>query len=83
MLREFLDDFISAYIDDIIIYLDSLQDDYQRKVKKVLDKLHDIGLQYNINKSAFERDIVKYLVFIIYTGDRIYIDPAKVEVIYI
>ena len=80
-LREFLDDFVSAYVDDIIIYSDGSQDDHQRKVKKVLDKLRDAGLQCDINKSEFEKDTVKYLGFIVRAGDGIHVDPAKVEAI--
>ena len=38
-LREFLDDFVSAYIDDIIIYSSGSRIDHRRKVAKVLQKL--------------------------------------------
>ena len=47
----------------------------------MLRKLRDTGLQYDIAKSEFEKDSVKYLGFIIQAGKGIYIDPKKVEAI--
>ena len=80
-LREYLDDFVSAYIDNIIIYSNGTLSDYRRKVSDILRKLRDTGLQYDIAKSEFEKDSVKYLSFIIQAGKGIYIDPKKVEAI--
>ena len=53
-LQEYLDDFISAYVDDIIIYSSGSIEDYRRKVYEVLQKLKDAGLQCDIRKSEFE-----------------------------
>jgi hypothetical protein len=39
LLREHLDDFASAYIDDMIIYSNGIREDHFRKVKTVLQKL--------------------------------------------
>jgi hypothetical protein len=39
ILREYLDDFVSAYIDDIIIYSNGSIADHRRKVNEVLSKL--------------------------------------------
>src|SRR5437667_4554390 len=39
VLRDYLDDFVSAYIDDILIFSLGSLSDYREKVKKVLSKL--------------------------------------------
>ena len=80
-LREYLDDFVSAYVDDIIIYSHGSLADHRRKVGKVLQKLQDAGLQCDIGKSEFEQKTVKYLGFIIHAGEGIHVDPQKVEAI--
>lgn len=80
-LQEFLDDFVSAYIDDIIIYSSGSRKDHRRKVAKVLQKLQAAGLQCDINKSEFEQDSVKYLGFIVRAGKGVHVDPKKVEAI--
>lgn len=81
VLREYLDDFVSAYIDDIIIYSSGSLANHRRKVCKVLQKLQDAGLQCDITKSEFEQNAVKYLGFIIRAGQGICVDPKKVEAI--
>ena len=72
---------MSVYIDDIIIYTNGTLADYRRKVGDVLQKLIDTSLQYNITKSEFEQDLVKYLGFIIEAKKGIYVDLKKIEAI--
>ena len=43
-LHEYLDKFISAYLDDTLIYIDGSLEDYQHKVKLVLKRLQKAGL---------------------------------------
>jgi hypothetical protein len=81
VLQEYLDDFVSAYVDDIIIYSSESLADHRRKVRKVLQKLREAGLQCDIAKSEFEQDSVKYLGFIIRARQGICVDPKKVEAI--
>jgi hypothetical protein len=80
-LQEYLDDFVSAYVNNIIIYSSGTLADHRRKVSKVLQKLKNAGLQYDIMKSEFEQDLVKYLGFIIQAGKGVHVDPKKVEAI--
>ena len=80
-LREYLDDFVSAYVDDIIIYSSGSLADHRRKVSRVLAKLQRAGLQCDIGKSEFEQTSVKYLGFIIRAGEGLHVDPKKVEAI--
>jgi len=76
-----LDDFVSAYIDDILIFSHGTRSDHRDKVKKVLQKLQDAGLQVDIDKCCFEVQKVKYLGFIIEAGKGIAMDPEKVAAI--
>jgi hypothetical protein len=80
-LRDYLDEFCSAYIDDILIYSDGSLQDHRRKVKQVLQRLRDAGLQIDIDKCEFEATSVKYLGFIIKAGEGIHVDPEKVKAI--
>ena len=54
ILREYLDDFVSAYIDDILIYTNGSRSEYRQHVRKIFVKLHEAGLQLDIDKSEFE-----------------------------
>jgi hypothetical protein len=65
ILQDYLDDFVSAYIDDILIYLSGSLHDHRQKVGKVLQRLIDAGLQVDIDKCEFETKRVKYLGYII------------------
>ncbi|XP_044723724.1 reverse transcriptase (RNA-dependent DNA polymerase) domain-containing protein [Hirsutella rhossiliensis] len=64
-LRDFLDEFCSAYIDDILIYSSGSLADHRNKVRQVLARLRDAGLQIDIDKS----------------GKGIRVDPEKVQAI--
>jgi hypothetical protein len=72
---------VSAYVNDIIIYTNGTLADHRRKVGEVLQKLIDASLQYNITKSEFEQDSVKYLGFIVEARKGIHVNPKKVEAI--
>jgi hypothetical protein len=80
-LRDYLDDFCSAYVDDILIYTDGSLDKHREHVRKVLRRLHEAGLQLDIDKSEFEVTTTKYLGFVITAGEGISMDPAKVAAI--
>lgn len=81
ILQDFLDEFCSAYIDDILIYSDGSLEDHRKKVKQVLARLQKAGLQVDIDKCEFETTSVKYLGFIIEAGKGIRVDPEKVRAI--
>ena len=79
VLFEYLDDFCTAYLDDILIYLEDPAE-HELHVRKVLQKLIDAGLQVDIKKCEFSVTRTKYLGFIIST-DGIAVDPEKVAAI--
>jgi transposase InsO family protein len=80
VLRDILDDFCSAYIDDIIIFSRSRKE-HRRHTEEVLKRLRDAGLQCDIDKCEFEVRSTKYLGFIIEAGKGIRMDPEKVKAI--
>ena len=79
MLFNYLDDFYTAYLDNILIYLDNKLE-YKHYVKKVLNRLRDTGLQIDLKKCEFYVTRTKYLGFIIST-DGIKVNPDKISVV--
>ena len=79
VLFDYLDDFCTAYLDDILIYSDN-ELEHEEHVTKVLERLRKAGLQADIKKCEFSVTRTKYLRFIISTNG-IEVDPEKVEVI--
>lgn len=81
MLQEFLDEFASAYLDDILVFSSGPLAEHREHVKRVLGRLQDAGLHLDIDKCEFEVQSTKYLGFIIEAGKGVQMDPAKVEAI--
>jgi hypothetical protein len=79
VLFDYLDDFCTAYLDDILIYSEN-ELDHQEHVRKVLLRLREAGLQADIKKSEFNVYRTKYLGFYIST-DGIEVDPEKTATI--
>jgi hypothetical protein len=80
-LRDYLDDFCSAYVDDVLVYTEGSLDDHREHVRKVLSRLQEAGLQLDIDKCEFEVKVTKYLGFIIKAGVGVQMDPEKVRAI--
>lgn len=78
-LREYLNEFCTAYIDNILIYLEDLAT-YRQYIKKVLERLRKAGLQVDISKCQFEAIEISFLGLIISTKG-IRMDPSKVAAI--
>lgn len=78
-LKGYLDEFCTAYIDDILIFSHSLEE-HQEHVKKVLKRLSEAVLQIDIKKCEFHIKSIKFLGFII-TAEGKKMDPAKFEAI--
>jgi len=77
VLCQFLDDFCTAFLDDILIYSNTLEE-HKKQVYKVLKALSDAGLHLKPEKCHFHKQEVKYLGFIIGTNG-IRMDPEKVS----
>ena len=79
ILWDYLDVFCTTYINDILIYSDTLKE-HRQHVWQILQKLQRAGLQLDIDKCEFHVQEVKYLGLIIGV-DGIKMDPVKVEAI--
>ena len=78
-LREFLDDFCIAYLDDILIYSDC-EAEHEIHVKRVLQKLREAELQVDVTKCAFHVIEVPYLELIIIT-ESVKMNFVKIDTI--
>jgi RNase H-like domain found in reverse transcriptase/Reverse transcriptase (RNA-dependent DNA polymerase)/Integrase zinc binding domain/Chromo (CHRromatin Organisation MOdifier) domain/Aspartyl protease len=78
-LREYLDIFTVAYLDDILVYSKSYEEHVQH-VTKVLSALEKHGLRVNLEKCEFHKQRVEFLGSII-TTKGVLMDPKKVEAV--
>ena len=78
-LFKFLGDFYSVYLDNILIYSNTLEE-YKQYITQVLERLQAARLQVDIRKSEFYVQETAFLGVIV-GADGIRIDPKKIEVI--
>jgi hypothetical protein len=79
VLSDYLDVFCIAYLDDILIYLDSLEE-HQRHIRQVLQWLKEVGLTLKLSKCEFHTDKTEYLGYII-SPTGIQMDPEKLKTV--
>ena len=76
ILRDELDICCSAYIDDVVIY-NGTQKEHRSAVLRIIRKLADAGLQLDFDKSEFKGGIIKYLGYLIETGQEPQVNPRE------
>jgi hypothetical protein len=74
VLQQYLDVFVTAYLKDILIYSDNINN-HHNHILKVLEALSEAGLHLKPEMCKFHHQEVKYLGFIISTSG-IKFDPA-------
>ncbi|KAJ5290754.1 gag/polymerase/env polyprotein [Penicillium angulare] len=79
VLADCLDVFATVYVDDILIYSETLEEHIQH-VRHVLERLRGAGLQAALHKCEFHVEETKFLGFIVGV-DGVRADPDKVAVI--
>jgi hypothetical protein len=79
ILYLYLDVFCTAYINDILVYLDNLLE-HKEYIKKILRVLQDISFQFDIKKYKFEVTEITYLGLILFI-EGVWMDPAKIKYI--
>jgi hypothetical protein len=79
VLNPFLNRCATAYLDDILIYSDNLEE-HREHVRHVLEKLSAAGLHLKPEKCEFYQKEVKYLGLII-GADGIKMDPEKIAAV--
>ncbi|TIA47146.1 hypothetical protein D6C77_10332 [Aureobasidium pullulans] len=78
-LHEYLDDFCTGYLDDILVFSETLEE-HREHVKKVLQRLREARLYADIDKSEFEVTTTKYLGLIVSTNG-LKMDPQKIDAV--
>jgi hypothetical protein len=77
--RECLDDYLCAYLDDLLIYSKTLKE-HKRHVRNVLEKCRAAGLHLKPEKCEFHAKEVAFVGFLI-SENGVRMDPAKVEAV--
>jgi hypothetical protein len=76
VLRPYLNIFCSAYLDDVIVYNNSLAE-YKKHMHAVITALGNAGLQLDITKYEFFKEKILFLGFLI-SVDGIRMNPKKI-----
>jgi len=79
VLSDYLDKFVISYIDDILIYSNTL-DEHHEHVKKVLKKLLENNLYVKLEKCEFDVTETAFLGYIL-SKDGLKVDPDKIKAI--
>jgi hypothetical protein len=79
VFREYLDKFIQVFIDDILIYSQTMEE-HNEKLRLVLQCLREHKLYGKLSKCSFYQSRIHYLGHVI-SGEGIVVDPTKVEAI--
>ena len=77
--RDFLDKFLIIYLDDLLVYSDTLAE-HRRHVRMVLERLRDAELCLKPSKCQFHVQEVAFLGYVI-GPNGVKMDPGKVEAI--
>ena len=76
VLRQYLDIFVTAYIDDVLVYTNGTLEEYKKHVKTILHALRKAGMRLHLDKSVFHTKEVEYLGLIL-TTEGIQMDNTK------
>jgi len=79
IFREYMDEFVVVYLDDILIFSKN-QEDHDKNVRLVLAMLWEHGLYTKLEKCEFDKSSVVFLGYVI-SLDGIFMDKSKVETI--
>jgi len=80
-LQNFLNEFCSAYVNDILIFINESLHQHRNHVWKILLQLQEVGLQIDIDKCEFEVKSTKYLGFILKVKKGVQMNPQKMKAI--
>ena len=79
VFKPYLDQFVVAFIDDILVYSKS-REEHERHLRIVLQTLKDKQLYAKLMKCEFWLDRVSFLGHVV-TKDGILVDPRKVDAV--
>jgi hypothetical protein len=78
-LMNYLNEFVVAYLDDIIVYNNSKKE-HIHHVRKILQRLREANIQADVDKCEFHTTETKFLEMIM-SSDDIKIHSEKVKTI--
>jgi hypothetical protein len=79
VLRNCLDIYYIAYLDDIVVYSNTLED-HHRHVRAVLERLRDIELYLKLSKCEFNAKQIGFVGFIV-TPEGVEIEPDSIKTV--
>jgi hypothetical protein len=79
VFREFLDDFVVCYLDDILVFSKN-EEEHINHVRVLLEKLRTVGLYAELEKCIFHQPQVEFLGYII-SGEGLSMDPKKIRTV--
>ena len=79
VLYNYLDKFVIAYLDDILIYSEN-KENHKKQIKKILRKLQKKNFYLKSKKCKFHKQQIKYLKHII-TTERLEINSEKIKTV--
>jgi len=81
VLQDFLNEFCSVYMNDILIFTDESLHQHWDHVQRVLLWLWEVDLQIDIDKCEFEVKSIKYVKFILKVEKNIQMNSQKMKTI--
>ncbi len=81
VLQDFLNEFCSVYVNDILIFTDESLHQHWNHVQRILLWLWEAELQIDIDKCKFEVKSIKYLKFILKVEKDIQMNSQKMKTI--
>src|SRR6266480_7426042 len=79
VLYNYLNEFVIAYLNDILIYSEN-EEDHEKHVKKVLRKLQEKKLYFKSEKCEFHKQQVEYLEHIV-TTEKLEMNSEKIKAV--
>src|SRR5437660_11731790 len=79
-LRDYLDEFCIAYMDDTLVYTKGSHEEHVEHVRKVLQRLQEHELYVKLEKCEFSVQRTNFLGFII-SPEGVEMDPARIATI--
>lgn len=80
ILQEYLDDFVIAYLDDVVVFTKGSKKEHTEKVRLVLKRLQEHNLLLKLKKCEFFKKEVRFLGHIVST-EGLQMDPDKIKAI--
>jgi hypothetical protein len=79
ILMNYLNEFVVAYLNDIIVY-SNIKKEHIQHVRKILQRLREANIQADVDKCEFHTTETKFLGMIV-DRDDIKMNPEKVRAI--